>query len=148
MPTVMFVPRLCVPLLEGDFSLISIGDPGQEDEFAANHPERLRLEFHDVDDYIGDEYAYFNYFVATKVLIWLELQAGRDIVVHCEAGISRSVAIAKFMIETLGYEFKASERSLNGMSRYNQMVYHQIRVAHMDRQTVLKQTAKHSDICN
>lgn len=141
MPSVMFVPRICVPLLEGDFSLISIGDPGQEDEFATKHPERLRLEFHDTDEYIGEGYTHFGYFDAVKILNWLEDQGDKDIVVHCEGGISRSVATAKFMIDELDYTHKLSERSYNDFSGHNILVLRQLQAAHLDRLEAVKRAA-------
>jgi len=133
MPTVLFVPLICVPLLEGDFSLISIGDPGQANEFAETHPGLLRLEFHDIPDPIPNEgYVHFTYFMAINILTWLKEQHGKDIVVHCQGGISRSAAVAKFMVGTLGYEKKEFDRCTSNDEGYNSLVYHQLRIANMD----------------
>lgn len=148
MPSVLFVPRICVPLLSGEFSLISIGDPKQTDEFAKTHPDRLRLEFHDTDKEIGEGYEHFTYFMAMKIISWLESRQDQDIVVHCEGGISRSAAVAKYLIENAGYAQKTFELCSDSMDGYNSLVFHQLRVAQMDRKEAVRRcinTAKHLD---
>lgn len=133
MPAVTFIPRQFVSQLTGEYSLLSIGDPGQLDEFAKTNPERHRLEIDDVEELIDNSYVMFDYLKALKVLVWIEDQGDKDIVIHCEAGISRSAAIAKFMVEHLGYTLKPHGDLSTDLARYNTLVFRQLLIAQLDR---------------
>jgi rhodanese-related sulfurtransferase len=133
MPSVTYIPRVFVGQLTGEYSLLSIGDPNQEDEFAKSHPGRHRLEIDDVEELIDNSYVMFDYLKALKVLVWLEDQGDKDIVIHCEAGISRSAAVAKFMVEHLGYTLKPHGDLRTDMVGYNVLVFRQLLIAQLDR---------------
>ena len=133
MSTVMFLPRLFAEQVTEQVAMISIGDPGQIlPAFATYHAHLLRLTFHDIEEDLGPEYQQFSYQDALKVLRFLSQVPEQEVVVHCEAGISRSVAIAKFMIETLGYQQRLHPLAYSAMDRYNTDVYRQLRLAHLD----------------
>ena len=132
MPSVMYVSRAIVPWLGKGFSLISIGDPGQEDEFAKVHPGRLRLEFDDVEDYVDASYVMFDWHKANQLIAWLKEQGEQDIVVHCEGGISRSAGVAKFMIECMGYQLAKFHGFDASMESYNSLVYSQLKYRQLE----------------
>lgn len=114
--------------------IISMGDPGEsKPRYAVDHIDVLRLEFDDVDQEMGDEYTLFDYQHARRILDYLKKHEGKPIVVHCAAGISRSAAVVKFMVDKLGYT--RSERPSNTVKEdyYNGWVYRQLEICHVDR---------------
>src|SRR5574343_1552976 len=94
--------------------LISCTTPGKKIAKLHNDSWRavLRLQFHDADPGHMNkdeacEYKYFTQEQAVEVLkILKEHQDGaREAIVHCEAGISRSAAIAKFISVIYSLDF-------------------------------------------
>lgn len=59
---------------------------------------------HRQDGWEGETFVPFNKEDAKKVIEFAEkhVEQGNDIVVHCDAGISRSVAIGKYLAEAYG----------------------------------------------
>lgn len=114
--------------------VISIGDPGEsKPRYAVDHIDVLRLEFDDVDEEIGSEYVMFDFQHARKILDYLKKHEGKPVVVHCNAGISRSAAVVKYMVDKLGY--LRSERPSNTVKadHYNGWVYRQLEVCSVTR---------------
>ena len=71
----------------------------------------ISLEFDDVQSlgavaFIGPSVVRFHTEQAIQLLEFLNKYFGRDMVVHCDAGISRSVAIGCFMRDHLDYELE------------------------------------------
>jgi predicted protein tyrosine phosphatase len=75
----------------------------------------LRLEFHDFATHVGatltgepdgDPIVYFDEAMAERVSAFVEEHArnGRDFVVHCDAGVSRSVAVGLYLRDVYGAE--------------------------------------------
>lgn len=66
----------------------------------------LKLSFDDIDYFIGNNYVLFDETYADKILNFIEKNKHVDILlVHCEAGISRSPAIAAAISKIyLGYK--------------------------------------------
>lgn len=84
-----------------DVGIISISDP--DSRIVALRPgwgAVLRLRFHDLT-HQWQNYVLMSADQAIDVLEWLHEHETRlsGIVVHCEAGISRSAAVAKFLCE-------------------------------------------------
>jgi len=84
----------------------------------------LRLEFHDKDPGYMDPdepngYKLFNDDDAVKILKFLKLHQDNtyDAIVHCEAGISRSAAVSKFISIVYSLQFPES------YSIYNKHVF-------------------------
>lgn len=70
----------------------------------------LRLEFHDADphkDSDSNEYKVFSVVEAVSILKFLKLHEDsiEDVIVHCEAGISRSAGVSKFIAELYKLKF-------------------------------------------
>jgi len=81
---------------EGTAVLISITDPESDQMFPDHdYPHALYLKFHDIDRVISG-YDTFEYEDADMILeIWeMEKDNVDEFVIHCEAGISRSAAVA------------------------------------------------------
>lgn len=77
----------------------------------------LRLEFHDSEPSATDLYrVYFNETHAVEVIKFLEKHANtevKNVIVHCDAGVSRSAAISKFTALTYGLPFNENYRQYN-----------------------------------
>lgn len=77
----------------------------------------LRLEFHDSEPSATDLYrVYFNEAHAVEVIKFLEKHANtevKNVIVHCDAGVSRSAAISKFAALTYGLPFDERYRQYN-----------------------------------
>jgi predicted protein tyrosine phosphatase len=78
--------------------VISITDPGSTKiELPISEHRVIRKQFHDLEDnYPGKEphILLFNNTIAKEIVDFLEIINGDTVIVHCEAGISRSPAIA------------------------------------------------------
>lgn len=105
-------------LTDGDFAWISISEPGQQDTVVSNpildkYPN-LKLAFWDTtfnsiltDIKNGTEVKYCppTYKDARIIVNFLLKHQGRDIIVNCAVGYSRSTAICKFCEDILGYKW-------------------------------------------
>lgn len=107
-----------------DYIVISITDPRSKDAKFIEDKHRidiLRLKFHDVEpsteQYIKDFYGvfikYFTEYKAKNIIEFVNMYKclNVDIIVHCEAGISRSAgvaaAISKWLFNTDEHFFKS-----------------------------------------
>lgn len=81
-------------------------EPGKRHMYplGTHHVDIQRIYCDDVEDQIDDSYRLFDYIDALKIITFLDKYRGQDIMVHCAAGVSRSPACAKWMIDLLGYE--------------------------------------------
>ena len=73
------------------------------DHLLPSGPHVLNLNFDDVTE---DEYEYEGHIFRTisfdearEILDFVERQKGRDLVIHCKAGRSRSQAVARFIVD-------------------------------------------------
>lgn len=104
--------------------IISIGENG--DHWKLKHPHKsvLRLEFHDISEFLEDRYILFSSAQAIEIINWIEsISANETIIVHCEAGISRSAAVAKFIIDTYNYTLEPDRFCIPDFSLMNTYVY-------------------------
>lgn len=132
MPTVSVVNRRIAKYMTSQPAVISITSPGGKLQFRGLHGEVLRLEFDDVCEQYGPEYTLFDRHHAMQILRFVERNVGKDIVVHCEYGVSRSPAVAKFIIEHYGYK----KGHLNGFypsrNEPNSWVFRKLEITYVD----------------
>ncbi len=103
----------------GDSAWISISEPGQQDTIASNpildkYPN-LKIAFWDItkpSEYINPKYAIEkeilnppSYSDARRIVNFILKNDGRNIIVNCALGYSRSTAVCKFCEDVLGYEW-------------------------------------------
>lgn len=133
-PLVLGTSKAWVETFTEPSVIISFGDPYESHpNYACKHKDILRIEIDDVDQDMGPEYVQFDYSHSSRILSFLRKHAGEPIIVHCHAGISRSSALVKFMIEKMGYKLSTREEcTVKGFASYNQWVYRQMEIAHMD----------------
>lgn len=95
-----------------------------------------RIFCDDVEDEIDSSYRLFDYIDAVKIIDYLDKYRGKDVMVHCAAGVSRSPACAKWMVDYLGYTL-AEFNGLPGQCfvAHNTHVYYILKRAMLDHQT-------------
>lgn len=120
---------------EQDHVIISITDIGSQDAEPALTTETLailRLQFDNLHQVIGPGFkiqfgrdvVYFTREMADEVVSFLRKYKWRDLICHCEAGASRSVAMAYSVSNFYGMDY---ENKLSGLGAHhvgNPLVYH------------------------
>ena len=119
MKTVLFMPRIAAENLIGDSrsAIISITDPNDSACLKDGWRDVLRLSFNDVSDSSNTKHRHsfvpFNAFMATAIHSFVSRNESHitTLVVHCEAGVSRSAAIALVLAGHYGCELKGGSTS-------------------------------------
>jgi predicted protein tyrosine phosphatase len=66
--------------------------------------DRIQFQFHDAAKSIpGIEIVLFDNVMASIMLEYIRLHHGRDFVIHCDAGMSRSVGVGVVLRDFFGY---------------------------------------------
>jgi len=90
--------------------MISISAPGDQASLKEGWEDILRLEFHDVveipDDIPDVEPFDTGHVDAIHEFVEKHIEAGKDFVIHCDAGVSRSVAVGVFMEDVHGADLE------------------------------------------
>lgn len=109
-------------------------EPGKRHEYPLgdHHVDVRRIYCDDVTEEIDSTYRLFDYIDAVKIFSFLEKHSGQDIMVHCAAGVSRSPACAKFMIDYLGYQMDELNSRENFFSQHNTHIYYILKRAMLD----------------
>lgn len=130
MRAVGYYPRLVAQKIHRPLWVISIGEKGDGLEFGCEHHSVLRLEFDDITEHL-DGYKLFSFNYAKRIIEWIDALPDecRFVVVHCEAGLSRSAAVAQFMITDMGFELHVDVFSKKDFSLANSHVYGTLRRA-------------------
>lgn len=131
---VTFLSRQWIEIHQEPTYVISVRCPGQKVSFAVEHKSVLALSFDDIEEHLGDEYVLFDYQHGDRILSWLDkVPSDQNVIVHCEAGISRSAAIAKFMGNN-GWNLNLSYPGCYGkLDSYNGHVFGLLRMMSLDR---------------
>lgn len=131
MRTVQFHSKLSVGRIATPTNVISIGCPDGDSlpEFGCEHKRLVRVEFDDVDQHIDDSYVMFDWRLAKRILDFVESCNGEDIVVHCHAGISRSVAVAVFLANEMNYTLDYAGSISRKIDLHNKLVVWELRKA-------------------
>ena len=87
-----------------DTAIISISDPRTTPPLLDVWSAELRLRFDDAteNDALGDDIL-FTRDMATETIGFIDQNSDQNFVVHCEAGISRSAAVAQFISDVYGH---------------------------------------------
>lgn len=123
MRTVTYMSRLDAQKLDTPQNLISILCPGNDATYKVKNHNHLRIRCHDITDYISG-YTLFDHIMANKILNFVnQLDSNAHLVIHCEAGISRSAAVAKFLIDKKNFKHEPLFDKQIDFSCYNSHVY-------------------------
>lgn len=87
--------------------------------------ECLFLEFHDATQHHGSDIVLFNEFMAAGTVDFILRNKDNDLVIHCDAGQSRSVAIGKFATEIFDDAF-VMLHAASSMDKYNRLIIEQL----------------------
>lgn len=108
------------------WAVISITQPGEKVDLRSGWHSVLRLHFHDIDQ-PEDPYTLFDESHAKQIIDFVSAvnDSGQveGILVHCQAGISRSAAVARWIADQCELPFP------DGYSLYNKYVYRVLRLA-------------------
>jgi len=131
--TVTFLSQADAQHLLADTNVISIRGPHDPAPiFIAAH-NVLALEFDDVEGYVGsDGFSVFDHRQAKQVVAFIQGLNGADLVVHCQAGMSRSAAVAKFAADHMGYQLDLSKPCIGTTAYYNRHVYGTLNLTRAD----------------
>ncbi len=133
MQTITWLSKQWMETIKTPSVVISIGDPKEDlPNFGCDHIDVLRLEFDDVEEDLGPEYVMFDWTMARKILQFEQRYKDHDIIVHCHAGISRSVAVA-LRLAILTKRILSLEHPCSGATKdFNKWVYRQLFLTHTD----------------
>lgn len=133
MPSVTFLSAADASKVGSPTNVISVGSKGDWYDFACEHKRVLRLEFDDVEGFVGSTgFDVFSHVEAKKIHRFVSECVGESILVHCFAGMSRSAAIAKYISDKNGYALDLSPPCLGTVQHYNRHVYGTLNLADAD----------------
>jgi len=83
----------------------------------------LTVKFSDItakniDERTGTVFSPIDDLTALKILNFININSGKDFIVHCAAGVSRSAAICLYLHLFHGYELKPRFWSLSNPNKY------------------------------
>lgn len=122
MKRVTFVPRHVAERICGEFDCtISIMPPG---EYADITGDYLPINFDDTETPCAG-LRMFGIEAAIQVIAVADdcVEDGGSLLVHCEAGMSRSAAIAKWIADNMGYELWLHPEGIGTTEFHNRHVY-------------------------
>lgn len=115
-----------------DIVLINITTPNRDywnTVRLAGWKDLLQLNFHDIvdiNDHNFPELVIFNESLAKQTFDFLTKNIGNNFIIHCDAGMSRSVAIGAFLRDFFNYDVKFNGKATD--DRYkNVLVYNLLR---------------------
>lgn len=128
-----YYPRQVAQQLNRPLWVISVGEKGDGLKFSCEHQSVLRLEFDDITEHL-DGYKLFSFNHAKRIIQWIDTLPDecRMVVVHCEAGLSRSAAVAQFMITDMDFDLHVDVFSRKDFSLANSHVYGTLRRAFLE----------------
>jgi predicted protein tyrosine phosphatase len=102
--------------------VISISTPGFElASLQEGWKSILRLQFHDCTEDNASALTPFNDVMAAIVHEFIQVHLGKDFMIHCDAGVSRSVAIGLFLREI--FEAELTTHAIHTTVAYNSLVH-------------------------
>ena len=91
-------------------------EEGTKHWFKEEHDNVLNLEFDDLEndiEYFGHTFKAMSEEQAEKTFHFIERNLGRNFIIHCRAGMSRSQGVAFFIKDTYNDWFKEEQPSMN-----------------------------------
>ena len=127
-----------------DTALISITEPGELADLAQGWDHLHRISFHDCDESTFSGCILFDSSMADRLIDFVDCLPHdvNRIFIHCNAGISRSAAVAKFISERLDVNFN------NQYPLYNKLVYRTLRTNGFEKNFLIGMTEPESSTEN
>lgn len=103
-----------------------------------HHVDVQRIYCDDIESEIDSTYRLFDYIDAVKIITFLDKYRGKDIMVHCAAGVSRSPACAKWMMDYMGWgrDFKCNS-TVGFFDMHNTHIYYTLKRAMLDHPSTI-----------
>ena len=127
MTTVTFLSALHASQYSERAHVISIGSEGSWYEIPDSAISFMRITF---DDVVGDMDGLvpFHHRQADEIIEFIESCGDDPIMVHCEAGMSRSAAVAQFISDRCGRTLDLSSPCIGTTSHLNRRVYETLKM--------------------
>lgn len=97
-----------------------------------------RIFCDDVTEEIDSTYRLFDYIDALKIINFLDKHRGKEVMVHCAAGVSRSPGVAKWMIDYCGYTVAPINDHDDFFKCHNTHVYYTLKRAMLDHPDIIQ----------
>ena len=124
MKTVTFYSAQDASIVDDPRNVISIGSPGDERVFACEHKRLHVVDFDDVEGFVGSDGLHpFTLEQAREILAFVDQCGDEPILVHCQAGMSRSAAVALFLAREKGYLLDVKPPCIGHTQYHNRHVY-------------------------
>lgn len=94
-----------IPNLKEDCFYISILDPDDLGSLSPDTDNFKTFKFWDIEEDISS-YKCFNFEQAREMYQFIKANYGKQLIVHCHAGVSRSSAVGEFYFEMQGGSYK------------------------------------------
>ncbi len=134
MRSVSFLSRLWATDWRHPSYVISINDTDERPDFRVDHKDVLFLKFDDVGEVVDNSYRLFDFVDAGKILDFIDqVPEGETLIVHCHAGVSRSAAVARFLVKDRGWSLATSNACSGDMTMHNRRVYEILALANKRR---------------
>ena len=122
-------PQFCKLTPDKDVCVISIWTPEVDaieyDKFPITNydgwKDALKITFNDVTYQGLPHWKLFNHDLAKQIVAFVYKYPSSDFVIHCDAGMSRSVAVGCYLRDMIGYELELNSWPTDEMR--NSLVY-------------------------
>lgn len=127
MPRITFVPQCVAERICGEFDFtISIMPPGEAANIAGSF---VSINFDDTEMPCAG-LVMFDTEMALRVMsVGTNIDDDGSLLVHCQAGMSRSAAVAKWLADHHGYELWMHPEGVGTLAYYNRHVYRTMNAA-------------------
>lgn len=127
MKTVTFLSALFASQYGENAHVISIGSEGSWYKIPESAISFVRITF---DDVVGDVEGLtpFHHRQADTIIEFVESCGDDPIMVHCEAGVSRSAAVAQFISDHFGHALDLGRPCIGTTSHMNRRVYETLKM--------------------